>query len=37
MQTVVQIYEFFHDEKMPKSENQSTILQESMNRQMNDL
>jgi len=37
MQTAIQIYEFFHDEQMPKSEQQSSLLQESMNTQRNDL
>lgn len=37
MQTAVQISEFFHDEQMPKSEQQSNLLQESMSTQRNDL
>ena len=36
-QVVVQISDFFHDKQMPHSENQSTILQESVDTQMNDL
>ena len=37
MQTAVQISEFLHDEKMPKSEQQSSVLQESICTQRNDL
>lgn len=37
MQTAVIFFEFFHDEQMPNSEKQSTILQESVSTQRNDL
>ena len=36
-QTVVQIFEFFHGEQMSKSGQQSSLLQESMHTQRNDL
>ena len=37
IQTAVQISEFLHDEQMPKSQQQSSLLQESMSIQRNDL
>ena len=37
MQTAVQISEFFHDEKMLKTEQQNSLLQETMSIQRNDL
>jgi len=37
MQTTVQISDFFHDEQMPKSEQQNNLLQKGINSQRNDL
>lgn len=37
MQTAVQISEFFHDEQMPRSKQQSSLLQKNMSTQKNDL
>jgi len=37
MQTAIQISESFHDEQMPKSEQQNNLLQKSISTQKNDL